>query len=202
MPNISSDLINSFPSTKRASVNKLMTENSVTRLINRLVDVDGFVITTGLEDVDFKQDIDPSAWLNKDFEFVIRGYYFSIAKGSYGNGLSTLLHEINFNPSDTEEHWVTATIFIDNSDKDFPELWGQEDEDDKYLAITFSIDDNIPTAPQASGFDVEDYEAYSFVLVRYMQNDAGTWGVKVPLDSLFKFSSRSIANIDGGEISL
>ena len=35
-----------FPSTKTKTINKLITENSLTRLLNRLLDVDSYIITS------------------------------------------------------------------------------------------------------------------------------------------------------------
>lgn len=198
--------INSFPSSKRASINKLMTENSVTRLINRLVDVDGFIITTGLDTtehhVDFTHDLLKDVWANaqSNFEFVIRGYYFSIAKGDYDSGLENLLQTTGFvNFSEHVEHVLSAVIFIDMSDPKFPELWGQDSEDSQYKAVQFYIDlDEDPTPPDG----LTEYQCYKFPLVRYKSQENDEWGTYVTLDSLFKFSSRSLSNIDGGEISL
>lgn len=196
------NIINSFPSTKRASVNKLMTENSVTRLINRLVDVKGFVITTGLENVNFLNDIDINVWDNNngaDFEFVIRGYYFSISKDNASSGLTKLLEVTSFNPEDNSPHTLYAGIFIDNTDSDFPELYGQDDDDEKYMAICFYTDSDDQPDPPSGLIDSDFYE---FPLVQYKQQEDGNWKRVIALDSLFKFNSISIADIDGGEIKL
>lgn len=194
--------INNFPSTKRASVNKLITENSVTRLINRLIDVDGYVITNGLSDVDYTQDIPIDAWSNNgaDFEFVIHGYYFNISKSSDISGLAYLLNTTNFDfpSSEQTEHELKARIIIDNTDLEFPELYGQDDVEGKYQGIIFYIDTDEPELPDTSG----NYIPYDFTLVKYMQKDDGTWSRCIPLTSLFKFMSISISDIDGGEISL
>lgn len=202
--NLNADRVNSFPSTKRASVNKLMTENSVTRLINRLIDVDGFVITTGLKDIDFLHDLPIDDWLApeaSDFEFVIRGYYFSISSENNVSGMSYLLSSTQFNPSDETEHTLYAGIFIDKTDKNFPELYGQDDVQGKYQAITFYIDSDSPDPPQ--GLDDGEYKFYSLPLVKYKQQEnGGEWSRYVPLTSLYKFSSASISSIDGGEIDI
>lgn len=200
MTKLNTQRINSFPSTKRASVNKLMTENSVTRLINRLIDVDGFVITTGLTEANFVNDLPIDVWSNvtADFEFVIRGYYFSIASDNSTSGLYYLLAAAGFQPSDEQEHTLYAGIFIDKTDNNFPELYGQDDIHGEYQAIVFYKDEEIPDPPQG----LDKYSFYSLPLVKYIQQENGQWGRVVPLSSLFKFSSASIANIDGGEISL
>lgn len=201
MTKLDANIINSFPSTKRASVNKLLTENSITRLINRLVDVEGFVITTGI-DADFLNDIPIGEWNNvgADFEFVIRGYYFSVVKDTALSGLAKLLSDTNFNPTDEVDHTLFAGIFVDITDKDFPELYGQDSVSGKYQAISFYTDtEDKPTAPSEPD---KFYKFYELPLVQYKQQENGSWGRVVALDSLFKFKSISIADIDGGEISL
>lgn len=200
---LDSSVVNSYPSTKRASVNKLLTENSVTRVINRLIDNDSYVITNGLSGIDYSTDIPAGEWANSSapFEFVIHGYYFSIDKGTKASGLNYLMDAVNFNYTDEAEHTLYARIFIDKVDKDYPELYGQEDIGGKYMAIQFFVDDESIEYP--SGGNPEDYDVYDAPLVKYMANDSETsWGRFVPLTSLFKFSSASIANIDGGEIIL
>ena len=104
------DNVNSFPSTKRASVNKLMTENSVTRLINRLIDTDSFVITNGIDSGnDFLTDVPVSCWDQTfEFEFVIRGYYFSISHKDYASGLVFLLNQLSFPPQDSSGRTVCS----------------------------------------------------------------------------------------------
>ena len=202
MTKLDANIINSFPSTKRASVNKLLTENSITRLINRLVDVEGFVITTGI-DADFLNDIPIGEWNNvgADFEFVIRGYYFSVAKDTAPSGLAKLLDVTGFKNFDDEiNHTLFAGIFIDVTDKDFPELYGQDNVSGQYQAISFYNDtEDKPTPPSEPD---KFYKFYELPLVQYKQQEDGSWGKVVALDSLFKFKSISIADIDGGEISL
>ena len=210
---LDADRISSFPSTKRASVNKLMTENSVTRLINRLIDLDGYVITNGLEDVDFNQDVIIDAWSagwsgnNKDFEFVIRGYYFNIPATSEESGLAYLLRETSFDFDDEVDHYLKARIFIDKTDPDYPELFGQDEfPDHTYAAISFYIASSEDDTSEAPLYPDEenagDYMPYDIVLVRYMEQDNGLWRRYVPLTSMFKFNSKSIAEIDGGEVIL
>ena len=199
MAYLESGMINSFPSTKRASVNKLFTENSVTRLINKLIDQDSYVITNGIT-ADFTQDVDYGAWVDKSFEFVIHGYYFSVSKGSaYSSGLQYIMSKVpSFVRTDTEEKTLCARIFIDLSDEDFPELYGQDDEDNEYRAIQFCLSDDPVVVPDG----LADYKMYQAPLIRYCQTDSGSWVTVVPLDAMFKFNSKSIENIDGGEIIL
>lgn len=201
---LDSNRVNAYPSTKRASVNKLLTENSVTRIINRLIDSDSYVITNGLEGVDYTQDIPIGIWSNNeaDFEFVVHGYYFSISKGDNASGLHYLLKSTGFDPSDDKPRTLYGRIFIDKTDPDYPELYGQDDVGGKYQAIQFySSDQEAPRRPDG-GSDI-DYPFYDIPLVSYRLNDSQTTFERcVPLSSLFKFNSKSIANIDGGEIIL
>lgn len=199
MAYLESGMVNSFPSTKRASVNKLITENSITRLINKLIDQDSYVITNGI-DADFTQDIDYGAWAGKSFEFVIHGYYFSVSNGEgYSSGLQYIMSKVpSFVRTGEQEKTLCARIFIDISDEDFPELYGQDDEGGDYKAIQFCLSDDPVVVPDG----LSEYDWYQAPLVRYCQNDAGVWQTVVPLDALFKFKSSSIKNIDGGEIIL
>lgn len=203
--------VNSFPSSKRASVNKLMTENSVTRLINRLIDVTGYVITNSLDDNSPVNDIPIESWLGlSEFEFVIMGYYFSIivpgsgtdAEQANNSGLMYLLNKTGFrNFTPGEEHTLYARIFIDRTDKNFPEVYGQDTDESEYRGIIFYQGDEAPPLPP-DGAGMTDYDYYDLILVQYKMQENGNYSYVVPLDSLFKFNSKSIANIDGGEISL
>ena len=214
---IDGTMVNCFPSTKRASVNKLLTENSITRIINKLIDNDSYVITTGLSDVDFSKNISRDEWMNaqSDFEFIIHGYYFSISKSEDDmSGFDYLIRATGFeqycNASDhnKEAHKLYARIFIDVDDKRYPELYGQIDEEGtgKYLGIRFFIDSEDIIYP--SGLDPESCEVYDAPLIDYMRiNDepkeeytSSDFNFYVSLDSVFKFGSQSIKNIDGGEI--
>lgn len=200
---LDSDRLNAYPSTKRASVNKLLTENSVTRIINRLIDSDSYVITNGLDGIDYTQDIPVDIWSNNeaDFEFVVHGYYFSISKENDASGLMYLINKTGFVFSDNAPHTLYGRIFIDKTDSEYPELYGQDDIAGKYQAIKFYIDQEDPVYPD--GGSATDYDFYDIPLVSYTSSDSGsTYNVRVPLSSLFKFNSRSIANIDGGEIIL
>lgn len=157
--------INSFPTTKRESVNKLLTENSLTRLINRLLDVDGFIISDGLAkklngvaseiignggehlEINTNLKLDEIVFKDDIFEFVIRGYYFStnindllssVSWSSYVNEIYSSLDRIG----------LFARIFIDNTNPDYPELVGQigveenspsDNSGDSYYGIQFFV---------------------------------------------------------------
>ena len=205
MAYLDSERISSYPSTKRASVNKLITENTVTRVINRLIDKESYVITNGLRGVDFSTDIPVVEWGLADFEFVIHGYYFCITPDEASkSGLSYLLSQVPMDRSldPNSEHTLYARIFIDKIDKNFPELYGQEDVAESYRAIQFFWDNQEVVYPDGDP-ETKDFDFYDAPLVRHMSDDAGTtWGNFVPLTSLFRFVSQAIENIDGGEVIL
>lgn len=117
-----------FPSTKTQTINKLITENSLTRIINRLINTDGYIITTTLEKLgeDIDKDIISTKFTVNDIplEFSIKGYYFSI------DSLTTLLSdselwETNNDSWKNTEHKLFARIFIDKTVQSYPELMGQ-----------------------------------------------------------------------------
>lgn len=201
MAYLNGEIVNNYPATKRASVNKLLTENSLTRIINRLIDSDSYVITTGMSGVDFTQDIAVTNWLDRDFEFVIHGYYFSISKGDRNSSIDNLLALIPATEVN-EGKTLCARIFIDKTDPEFPELYGQDDETGLYKAVNFVFEDDPIVYPDGAVTESSDYTMYQAPLIRYQENDRGQYERIVPLDALAKFGSRSIRNIDGGEIIL
>lgn len=115
-----------FPSTKTTTINKLITENSLTRLLNRLVDVDGYIISSEFDNEEIAYDYNyvntsSEIILNSNMEICIRGYYFNL--GLYRD----LIGKITTTYPDLEEHDVIkAAIFIDNSNPDYPEMFGQD----------------------------------------------------------------------------
>ena len=153
-----------FPSTKTKTINKLITENSLTRLINRLLDVDGYVITSEFSD-DFV--IDQIATneddyikiteneLNNDCEFSIRGYYFNIGKYSdiiSNNGVYAGLATLPSNPSNSTS--IMASIYISN-DTEYPELYGQDIYSSETISKgTASTEDEIILPDEATSTTV------------------------------------------------
>lgn len=102
-----------FPSTRR-SVNqvsaRLMTEQSLVSIINKLIDTDGFVIT-----------LDENLSNTACFDFNIHGYYFSI---------SQLQDIINLYNDDESVMKIYGSIRIEKpiTNNKYPELLGQDDE--------------------------------------------------------------------------
>ena len=117
-----------FPSTKTQTMNKLITENSITRLINRLLDVEGYVISS-----EFPADVSSAIMssndneyipitgeiTSKDLEFNIRGYYFNL--GQY----SEVLTDDSITKPSSEGGRLMASIYV-TKDTNYPELYGQE----------------------------------------------------------------------------
>ena len=223
--------INSFPTTKMESVNKLITENSLTRLINRLLDIDGFIITDGLaeegsseiignggkhlkinnnlrvRDIDFRDNL---------FEFVIRGYYFSIP-------FSTLKDLIDsYIPQATESIGLYARIFIDNTNPQYPELVGQTAyeegvegtvEGNHYGVQFFVCPVNNKPTPSHPSLPVNQlgvieglgttYLYFDLMLLEYIKDDnTMIKDTYIPFESLCKFDSHSVNIIDGGVVKL
>lgn len=223
--------LNSFPTTKMGSINKLITENSLTRLINRLLDVDGFIITDGLSEqnsgsetignggkhlkINSNLPLDQVDFRDDQFEFVIRGYYFSInidelksfmeaGKSSYGSNMTLGLY---------------ARIFIDKTNPDYPELIGQEAIEDgdntKHYGVQFFV---CPPSgkPTPSHKAIEDengnidtsllgvnYLYFDLLLLKYITgDDTIPQGTYIPFSSLNKFDSHSQMIIDGGVLTL
>ena len=163
-----------FPSTKRANKQvsaRLMTEQAIVGIVNKLVDRTGFVIT-----------LDENINSASSFEFNIFGYYFKIESLS-------LITDLFENTTITK---IYGNIAIENSG-DFAELYGQDDDDTLlYSGISFT---DTP-ATKATSLDGKTY--YTLLLLK---RDVSTvegetiysdW--YVPSDSRVKFE------LDGGEI--
>lgn len=119
------DLTEIFPSTKTKTINKLITENSLTRLLNRLVDVDSYIISSEFTtDINNNYDyvIVDNDILGSDLEICIRGYYFNL--GSYSYILSKIVAAY---PDLNTDDIIKAIIYVDTtSNPEYPELYGQD----------------------------------------------------------------------------
>ena len=125
MAYVQSSNINVFPSTRRTYHQdfsaRLMTEQSIARIINTLIDKDGFVISSDIN--------------NNSFEFNIYGYYFQV---KYFN---TFLNDTFNNATD-----VYAAILIDQTDHAFNELYvPAESTDTPFQGVTFTTITDLPT---------------------------------------------------------
>lgn len=110
--------VTAFPSTKATSINKLITENSLTRLINRLLDNESFVITNSLSEKVITKDVPVGLWNSHPFEFVMWGYYFSIP--TIGDIVSSVEESLS-----EEGDCIWARIYINTDYEGYDELMGQ-----------------------------------------------------------------------------
>lgn len=131
MSNLNSLNISVFPSSRRANVQisaRLMTEEAIARFTNKLVDVDGFIITS--ED-DYAEA--------SPFEFNIHGYYFYVEKASYILNLSGMSSATNI--------YAKITLDIGN---DAYELQGTDSDMSDLSNSTYSGVDFVTSEPTAS----------------------------------------------------
>lgn len=125
-----------FPSTKMDSVNKLISEGSLTRLINKLIDTDSYIIPPNSAVMNNYVNTDVGTMLeitdiaDDEMEFLLHGYYFNMGRirQLVNNAENIANSDINQNELNGNL-FITASIFIDNDAKNnykFPELFGEE----------------------------------------------------------------------------
>lgn len=164
-----------FPSTKRASKQvsaRLMTEQAIVGIVNKLIDTDGFVIT--------KKEVfnDYVAALEHTFEFNIFGYYFNINK----------LQEIVNLYNDTDGvNEIYGNIQIAETGN-YGELFGQDDGG-IYQGISFTPTPLVVT---------ENRKVHSLLLLKREDSNSPWY---VPDESRIRFEFNSVEpNLDAGEI--
>lgn len=139
-----------FPSTKTQTINKLITENSLTRMINRLIDRNGYIITNEISKIvseDIVEDI-PLTTLtanNIPLEFDIRGYYFAV------DSVTDITNILSWNPSGELNQWLFARIYIDKSVEGYPELVGQYDQTPITQPVTGQFTTGVTTITDFPG---------------------------------------------------
>lgn len=174
MSYLSSDNVSVFPSTRRSSFQvsaRQMSELRIANLINQLIDMEGFIITSPQE---FQKDN------NKQFEFNIHGYYFKV------NDVTKLFSQF----SDQKD--IYASIRLLEVGNDYVELVGQDDahtelpdENNTYYGVNF-----VPSASLGPNI-------YSLHL--FTRDEENEW--KIVVNSLYKFDASSLKfSIDGGKI--
>lgn len=141
---------NVFPTTKMNSVNKLITEGNITRLLNNLLDTDSYLIPTA--DSNFGSEV---VWgenlqglikiedFNFDLECVLKGYYFNLGPLAGQDGI---ISQFGTQSGGATSSLLLAQIIIDNTNPDYPELYGEEAGTDT-LTITVSPAWNPSTSP-------------------------------------------------------
>lgn len=174
MSYLSSDNISVFPSTRRASFQvsaRQMSELRIANIINQLIDMEGFIITS-------PEEFQKSG--QKQFEFNIHGYYFKVSD------VTKLLAQFS------DQSDIYAAIKLLEVGNDYVELVGQDDahtelpdENNTYYGVNF-----LPSS--ASGSDI--YNLHLFT-----KNENNEWQIVV--DSRYKFDASSLKfSIDGGKI--
>lgn len=125
---IASSNVNVFPSTRRTYAQefsaRLMTESAISRIVNNLIDVDGFVISNTAPST--AEDV---------FEFNVYGYYFQV---------KNILSVIEQLSGATK---LYATIRINHTNDAFYELYVANETGDSptFNGITFSNDGSTPS---------------------------------------------------------
>ena len=137
-----------FPSTKMDSVNKLITEGSLTRLINKLIDTDSYIIPpdsanlSKYTNTDFGTMIEVENPMNDNIEFLLHGYYFNM--GNIGD-LVEIASELAVSDKNniTGNFVISACINVQtdiNNGGKYPELFGQN-------LIKQTLTQSFPTDP-------------------------------------------------------
>lgn len=179
MAYLDSTNIKVFPAVRRSGTadpfSRLMSESTITSIINRLVDYEGFVITRSSED---NKSITSGV-----FEFNVFGYYVKIAD------VASLLS--NFSSANNNDV-IYAYVEIDTFNTapgqtynlSYEQLVGQDDNN-LYKGVTFQIG-------EPSSDDIH--------YLPILKKEGAIW--VVPETSYLKFNKDTLAlyDIDGGEI--
>lgn len=177
MAYIASDKIEVFPSVKRANKQvsaRLMSEESVSSIVNKFLDKSGFVITSA-----------DSFSYNNPFEFNIHGYYFKV------DSTRSIINAVNSNALKIYANIVLAT------EGNYTLLQGQDDETvdpvsgevtaSEYQGVQFSVGSPITSS---SG------TCYSLLILERASTSAT---FEVPAASWYKFNDSSVEiDVDGG----
>ena len=137
-----------FPSTKMESVNKLITEGSLTRLINKLIDTDSYIIPPDSADLsnytntDYGTMIEVENTKSDNIEFLLHGYYFNMGNI---NNLVTIASELAVSDKNdiSGNFFITACINVQtdaNNGGKYTELFGQN-------LIKQTLTQSFPTDP-------------------------------------------------------
>lgn len=180
MAYLSSESVYVFPSTKRGHKQvsaRLLSEKTLSGIINKLLDTDGFVITKA----------DEFAYENP-IQFNIHGYYFHV------NNVQAIINALP--PTST---LIYANIVL-KEEGNYLQLQGQDDEtiDPNTSIVTASIYQGLNFTAQAPLQPQADEEVHYILLLKRDSSD-GEW--YIPPESRYKFTKDSLDIIvDGGEI--
>lgn len=186
MANVLSQDIQVFPSTKRGTYqrsSRLISEENLTNIVNKLIDKDSFVIRP-----------QPYNSLGTDdaLQFNIHGYFFVVPHvGSITNLMPSGTESIYANIITDKE-----TVTVDSITYEYIELQGQDtgSASSTYTGVSFTAD-----APDTSAL-TDTQTRYSLkILEKTAQN---VW--QVPLISMYKYEAQNvfgdISLIDGGVV--
>ena len=174
MAYVSSNNIQVFPTTKRPDKSvesRQMSEQNIIRLVNMLLDVEGFVIDSDLETTN-----------NKFIEFNIDGYYFKLLNAGVAEVQSLL------NASSTGSIWASILV-TETGSTGYKELQGQ-DTQSGYEGITFSTSD-----PESNA------NTYKLKILEKSNNTWSIPSTSIYKFSQTSISNLNLDEIDGGEIS-
>lgn len=209
MANLNSTLIKAFPAVNRSVEHsgdpyaRHTSEQTVSSVVNKLIDTNGFVITK-LEDVA----------LDKPFAFNIYGYYFTVDRPL---DIINLWDEDYWNDKEPGAYTFYAKIEIASRGKidsknSWWELSGQDVEETvkieqvestvwKYSAVDFTIG-KPNQVTQANPYAVNNGWAYYIPLFDYIYDpDVSNRQIVVQRDYYMKFGGYSFS-VDGGDLDV
>ena len=180
-----------FPSTRRMNKQvsaRLISEASLANIINKLIDVEGFVITPEPESGDY---VDIGYIPSDPFEFNLFGYYFKV------NAATDITNLFNSSTN------IYANIYLDktNADSNYIEL---KSSDSNLIDTLDDVSNNVSYFKGVTFSDVNLSESdsnkadHSLLLFTRQSIDNSNW--TVPIESRFKFFYTLALGVDGGEI--
>lgn len=172
-----------FPSARRGQVSdyseaRTTTETAIANIVNRLIDVEGFLIT----DPDTYNNLSSSDKGTALIEFNLYGYYFRV------NNASDILSSFStISPGDVVYAVIALTPIASGSRY---ELYGQDDGG-SYQGVQFNTSGTYVNPPSGA-------VTYSLPLFTYVSASV-TW--ELVDSSAFKLAKKSLNfSVDGGEI--
>ena len=182
MSYISTSKIDVFPSARRASKQvsaRLFTEYSVSGIVNKLIDTDGFVITD--------YDSTSSTAAGEVFEFNIHGYYFKVESAQDIFDL--------FSNASSPAMAIYANIVLDESINNYVELLGQDD-------LNQNTNTSVYEGVQFTTWPIQPSQEHPTVYsLQLFARESVSYPWTVPSSSKVKFTSKSLElEIDGGEV--
>lgn len=164
-----------FPTTKREQVSRssrLLTEKNIVDIVNKLIDVESFVITRNY-----------IYGVGSSIDFNINGYYINV------DDFDEVIDSVVDGETITSNSSIWANILIYKTG-DYDELFGT-DEDNKYSGVIFTF--NNPLSSSNAGAVVKKLKLIEF-------SSSSINSATIPQNSLVKFTADRINPIDCGEI--